>query len=269
MNEGSMALTRNCHPLLPDDIDPFCAEIRGRSRPFLIKVRSAADAREATRFLIHSKQKKVMDFPAEFIDPPFENALTLLLVDTRVSPNMVTLFCLAVALIVTWLFWHGYFVAGALLTFLVEILDGVDGKLARTRLQYTKFGEHEDVVDYFYENSWYVALGVGLSKVAPGPLPVFLAALLVFSDTLDNVLYTLAGKWCGKSIDLFSPFDAAFRRIAGRRNVYGWMFIVGFTLGFPLQTFAVVAVWAAVTALVHTVRLVQYGVEMRFSRVEG
>ena len=128
------------------------------------------------------------------------------------------------------MFWHGYFVIGAFCTFVVEILDGVDGKLARTTLHYTKLGHYEHIIDYFYENSWYVAIAVGLSVTIPNHLPALLAGLLIISDTADNIFYALAGKWYGKSIDLFSPFDVAFRCIAGRRNIYGFMFIIGFFL---------------------------------------
>jgi phosphatidylglycerophosphate synthase len=220
---------------------------------------SEGEADKATRLLINSQQKFVMDFPAEFIDPPFENALTYHLSKTWVTPNMVTFAGALVAAVVAWLFWHGYFLAGAFLIFPVEVLDGVDGKLARTKLEFSKLGRHEDVIDFFCENSWYVSLGVGLSTIWPGSLPAVLAGLLIFSDTADNLFYTFSGKWHGTSIDLFSPFDGRFRRFAGRRNIYGFMFITGFLLGYPLQTFALVACWAAITAAIHGVRLMQYG----------
>ncbi len=257
--QGEAAVIKRARMLLPANIDPFCPETRGERIPFFKTVRTPADADNATRMLVESMQKKVMDLPSEYIDPYFENRLTMLLMDTPISPNMVTLVGFVAALAVAWLFWHGWFIAGAWLTLVVEILDGVDGKLARTRLQFSKIGAHEDIIDYFYENSWYAALGVGLSHFAQSSWPLYVAALLIFADTTDNILYTLAGKWHGKSIDLFSARDALFRKIAGRRNIYGYMFIIGFTAGFPQHTFIVAAVWALITAVVHGVRLWQYG----------
>lgn len=257
--QGSQALVSRATSLLTQDIDPFRAELRGCLTPYFMKVTSESEAKQATRTLVRGQQKQVMDLPAEYLHPPFCNALTYYLCGTRVTPNMVTAAVVGVAILIAWLFWHGYFAAGALLTFAVDILDGVDGKLARTKLIFSKIGQHEDVVDYFYENTWYAALGVGLSAQVPGALPWLLAALLIVADTTDNVWYTLAGKWHGKSIDLFSPGDALFRKIAGRRNIYGGMFIVGFLLGYPMQTFAIAALWAATTAFVHGVRLFQYG----------
>jgi phosphatidylglycerophosphate synthase len=256
---GATELIESAKPLFPEDIDPFSPEVRGPLPPYFMEVRTRADAKEATRLLVCSQEKHVMDLPAEFIDPPFENALTIWLCNTPVTPNTVTAAGVCVAAFVAWLFWNGHFAAGAFLTFAVEILDGVDGKLARTKLHFSKLGHHEDVIDFFCENSWYASLGVGLSSTVGGSLAVFFAALLIVSDTVDNVLYTFAGKWHGKSIDLFSPFDAAFRRIAGRRNIYNFMFIIGFSLGLTFQTFAAVAIWAAITASVHGVRLFRFG----------
>jgi phosphatidylglycerophosphate synthase len=176
---------------------------------------------------------------------------------------MVTVAGLVVGAAVVWLFWHRYFLAGALTTFLVEVLDGVDGMLARTKLHYSKLGKYEDLLDYFNETSWYIALGVGLRGVHLNPSPAYVAGLLIFSDTADNIFYTLAVKWFGKTIDLFSPFDATFRRIAGRRNIYSFIFIIGFLLGYPFETLALVAVWATLTASIHGIRLVQYGRMMK------
>lgn len=257
-SHGIPSLVRRAAPLLPGDIDSFRPEIRGSATPYFLDVVTDRDALEATRMLIRNQQKQVMDLPAQYIHPPFENGLTSILVETRVSPNQVTIIVACVAFVVTWLFWHGYFVLGAFFSLVVNILDGVDGKLARTKLQFSRLGEHEDVIDYFYENSWYVALGVGLSSVTGGHFPLFCAAALVFADTADNIFYTLAGKWYGRSIDLFSRFDRNFRRIAGRRNIYVTLFIIGFSLGYPLQTLVIVTCWALVTAAIHGVRLRQY-----------
>jgi 1L-myo-inositol 1-phosphate cytidylyltransferase / CDP-L-myo-inositol myo-inositolphosphotransferase len=261
--EGDASLVRSARSLFPEEIDPFSPEARGPVPSYFIEVRSREEARKATSLLIRNQQKHVMDLPAQYIDPPFENAITRLLCNTPVTPNMVTFAGVAVAVAVAWLFWHGHFWVGALGTFLVEILDGVDGKLARTKLHYTKLGHYEDVIDYFCETSWYVALGVGLRGAHANLSSGHLAGLLILSDTADNIFYTLAGKWHGKSIDLFSPFDGAFRRIAGRRNIYGIMFIIGFSLGYPVHTFALAAVWAALTAGIHGSRLIQYGRMMK------
>ena len=97
---------------------------------------------------------------------------------------------------------------------------------------------------------------MGLYSIVQSNFPVVLAILMVVSDTVDNVFYTLSEKMFGQNIDLFSSFDAAFRRFAGRRNIYSFIFIIGFILGYPLQTFAIAAIWAAITACIHGIRLI-------------
>jgi phosphatidylglycerophosphate synthase len=257
--QGSSALIPKAHFLFPEDVDPFNPEIRGPLKPYFVEIRTREDARKATRLLIRSQQKQVMDLPAQYLHPHLANALTDLLVRTPIPPNLVSLVTASIAFLISWLFWHGYFFPGALLTFLVDVLDGVDGKLARTKLQYSRLGKREDILDYLCQTGYYVSLGLGLRAFSEGNLSLILAGLMIAADTADNIFYTLSGVWYGKSIDLFSSFDACFRRIAGRRNIYGTMFIIGFALGFPSQTFAAASFWAAITATVHGLRLRQYG----------
>jgi phosphatidylglycerophosphate synthase len=259
IRQGSLALMRNARFLFPEEVDPSRPEIRGRLKPYFMEIATGEDARKATRLLIRSQQKQVMDLPAQYLHPPLADALTAILLRTPIAPNLVTIATASIAVLISWLFWHGYFVQGALLTFLVDVLDGVDGKLARTKLQYSRVGKYEHILDYLYENAYYVSLGVGLTRLSEGNLPLVLASLMVAADTVDKIFYTLSEVWYGKSIDLFSAFDGRFRRIAGRRNIYGSMFIIGFAMGFPLRTFAVTSFWAAITATVHGFRLRRYG----------
>ncbi len=246
-----------------DDIDPYSLEMRGEVKPYVVYVHDKKSAKDATWILIKSMQKKVMDLPAEYIDPIFEDYLTALLCNTAITPNMVTLFSLIIALIIAFLFYQGHFIIAAFCTYIVEVLDGVDGKLARTKLEFSRFGEYECLVDYFYENLWYISLGIGLKKLYCKNLPLFLSGIMVTCDTLDNILYTLSMKWFNKNLDLLSSFDMKFRKIAGRRNIYCFMFMIGFCSGYYLQTFIATSVWAFITVAVHTVRLIQHKRKLR------
>ncbi len=249
---------KNSVKLALSDIDLYNPEIRGEQEPYLVKVSSGRDALKATWTLITRNQKKVMDLPSVYIDPPFENTLTFALCHTPVTPNQVTIFNLIIAFIVGCLFWSGHFVAGAFLTYAAEILDGVDGKLARAKIMFSKLGEYECYVDFLYEHWWYVAIAVGLRHQGYEEGVWATWALLAASDVWDNILYTMSEHWYGRSLDLLSPFDASFRKIAGRRNIYALIFLVGFLLGHPYGTFRVAALWAFITATVHTYRLAKH-----------
>ena len=78
------------------------------------------------------------------------------------------------------------------------------------------------------------------------------------SDLVDNLLYYLGQIFCGKQLDELGVFDRKFRLIAGRRNIYAWMFFFGFWAGLPVQIFVAALVWSLITIGVHGVRLVYH-----------
>ncbi|MBI5366176.1 MAG: CDP-alcohol phosphatidyltransferase family protein [Planctomycetes bacterium] len=239
-------------------IDLHHREQRTRVPLHLREIRTPSEARRATWDLILATQKKVQDLPSEYIDPPFENAITYALCATPVTPNQVTYACFLIAVGIGCLFLNGWFVLGAFLTYLVEWLDGVDGKLARVKLIFSKLGEFESVFDYFYENFWWFSitwatagLGYGLDAWRAG-------GLLMAADLVENILVTIWSlRGARSSLDELGPLDARFRRIGGRRNIYCAMFLVGYLAGAPYGTLCAVAAWAVTTATWHSVRLVQ------------
>ncbi len=256
--DGPSKLLERANLIYLEEIDPYSEEMRGEVEPYVVEVKGKKDADIATWILIEHMQKKVMDLPAEYIDPFFENRLTRLLCNTSITPNMVTIFSLLIAILIAFLFYKGHFVIGAFCTYIVEVLDGVDGKLARTRLEFSKFGEYECLIDYFYENLWYLSIGIGLKRVFQYGPAIFFSILMITCDTLDNIFYTLSSKWFGKNLDLLSQFDMKFRKIAGRRNIYSFMFIIGFSLGYYIETFIATSIWSLITAIVHFIRLIQH-----------
>ncbi len=60
---------------------------------------------------------------------------------------------------VTLLYASGYLWAGAIVALAVGVFDGVDGKVARLKVQTTRIGKGEHVLDYCIEMSWWAALG--------------------------------------------------------------------------------------------------------------
>jgi hypothetical protein len=56
-------------------------------------------------------------------------------------------------------------------------------------------------------------------------------------------------------LDEASPLDRAIRLVAGRRNVYSTVLLVGVLAGRAEAAYLVTVVWAVVTAVVHWVRV--------------
>jgi phosphatidylglycerophosphate synthase len=215
----------------------------------LYQVSDQARARAGWKILLDYVQKRTLELPAQYFDPIFENFLIRRLAGTSVTANQVTLMTGLLGFVVAALYYAGWLRVGVLVAIFVEVLDGVDGKLARITRTTSRAGEFEHVLDFFYENSWYLALGLHLSHGSPHALKA--ALLMILFDLADNVAYSLMDVRLGLSLDNANPFLARFRLIAGRRNIYSWLFLVGFFLGFPNYAFFLAVVWAGITAAIH------------------
>lgn len=236
-------------------LDPYSRELRGAVQPYVIRGGSSDERRTAWNVLLDHVQKRSLDLPGQYFDTPFENFLVRRFAPTNVTPNQITLVTLVVASVVTMLFLRGWLRVGVVLALVVGVLDGVDGKLARLKLATSKLGELEHVGDFFYENSWYLALAWHLQTAAQRPQLWYAGLALVACDLIDSLLYLVLQRHTGRMLDELTPFDRRFRAIAGRRNVYVMILVVGFFSGHAASAFLCAVVWAAVTVLVHAVRV--------------
>jgi phosphatidylglycerophosphate synthase len=244
--------------LKPEALDNYSPAHRGPV-PFYVQViTTAADVKAATLTLIRATQKRALDLPAQLLHPVFENPLVFWLCNTRITPNQVTLFTALLGTLIAILFFHGWLRLGILLTYAVAVLDGVDGKLARTKLQTSRLGELEHVVDFFVEYAWYLTITIFLVTSTHDRQLWWVGGGLMLSDLIDNLLYYLGQLLHGKQLDELGMFERRFRLIAGRRNIYTWMFMFGFWAGFPVQIFVAALVWALVTISIHGMRLVYH-----------
>src|SRR5712691_751832 len=244
--------------LTPEMLDDYSPAHRGPVPFYVHTVTTPQGAEVATWTLIRAAQKRALDLPALLLDPIFENRLVFWLCNTRITPNQVTAFTGILGACIAFLFLHGWLRLGITLTYAVAVLDGVDGKLARTKLQTSRLGELEHMLDFFIEQAWYVTITIFLVTSTHEPQLWWVGGGLMVSDLIDNLLYYLGQVFCGKQLDELGGFDRRFRLIAGRRNIYTWMFFFGFWAGLPVQIFVVTLVWSLITIGVHGVRLVYH-----------
>ncbi len=175
--------------LRQETLDDYSPAHRGPV-PFYVQViTTAADARAATRTLIRAAQKCALDLPALLLDPVFENRLVFWLCDRRITPNQVTLFTTLLGALIAALFLYGWLRLGIVLAYAVEVLDGVDGKLARTKLQTSRLGEFEHVLDFFIEHAWYVTITIFLVTSTHAPQLWWVGGGLMVSDLIAIVLH--------------------------------------------------------------------------------
>lgn len=239
-----------------DDLPQYLPNMRRRLRPYWVRLTSPADYRRAADLIMDSAQKGILDFPARFLHPLPENFLARALARTGVTPNQVTLFTGLLGFWATYLFVTQSFGWALAIAAAVNVLDGVDGKLARIKLLSSKIGDRIDhVLDVSFEFSWYLGLGWGLAQTTGHGLPFALGATMIAIQVVARGMsgvYTLLTR---KTVHDHTAFDRAFRLVAGRRNIYVMMWLVGWASQALLMAFYAVVGWAVITLSVYVTRV--------------
>ncbi len=150
-------------------------------------------------------------------------------------------------------FPHGFMLLG--LALIVGVLDGLDGKLARLKLETSKAGKLEHLFDALFENSWWAALAWHLSVSGKLPDAFAYLGLLIGAQVLNALARASIVRYYGKSISELASFDRIFRLVGGRRNIYVWILALGLILGTVAGAFKLIAWWEAVTAAVQLARV--------------
>jgi phosphatidylglycerophosphate synthase len=233
-------------------VDDYIVRMRRHVRPLCFPA-PRAQGRLAQRIILDSAQNGTLDFPA-YVHAPIETAIVSRLCRTRITPNQITIAGFIIGCGATAAFVLGRVGLGILAALIFGLVDGLDGKLSRVKVETTKRGEWEHHLDYLIENSWWAAMAFQLWRSGQFPNAFICLGLLIGSHLLDEFAKRRAKMVKGRLLDDISPFDRAFRLIAARRNVYVWILACGFLLhAFP-QSYAVICGWAAFSAAVHLVR---------------
>jgi phosphatidylglycerophosphate synthase len=233
--------------------DDYIVSMRRHLRPLCFRMPLEQDRRPAERIILDSAQNGTLDLPA-YIHAPIETAIISVLCKTPVTPNQITLGGFVIGCSATAAFVVGRVGLGILAALIFGIVDGLDGKQSRVKIETTERGKWEHHLDYLIENSWWAAIAFQLWRSGQFPSVFFFFALLIGSHLLDQFAKRRVKIVKGRLLDDVAPFDRAFRLVAARRNVYIWILACGFLLhAFP-QSYAVICGWAAFSAAVHLVR---------------
>jgi phosphatidylglycerophosphate synthase len=231
-------------------IDPHIVSMRRSLRPYWFPAPEPPARRAAETLLLDAAQKATLDLPA-LVHAPIEQFLVRRLWRTAVTPNQVTLLTTLLAWLATFLFAAGHLDAGVLVALLVGVLDGVDGKLARVKVETSEFGKWEHHLDWLYESSWWAALAWYFHRARALPDAFPLLGLLLFADLLERGVRRAVKQSIGRDLDSLDAAGRLFHLVGGRRNVYVWTFAAGLLVHRPAQAFRLLCLWAAVTAAFH------------------
>ena len=136
------------------------------------------------------------------------------------------------------------------LALIVGILDGLDGKQARIKVETSKSGKLEHRFDSLFEVAWPSALAYHFYTTGQLPAAFIYLSVLLLAEALDGIgkagVYSVSEKLLVEP----GPFDRVVRLVGGRRNIYIWVLAVSVILRVPAKALIVMAWWEALTAAV-------------------
>jgi len=126
----------------------------------------------AEHLLFEACRKPVDGIVARNINRNISLFLSRRLKDVPISPNAVSVFNMVLGLLAAWAATHPsyvWFLVAALLLKLNSVLDGVDGELARVRLQESRLGQWLDTLADDGSNLlFFVGLSIGAAQLPGG-----------------------------------------------------------------------------------------------------
>jgi len=232
----------------------YDSELRRKVKPFWRRINSPEDLKQIKKRLIRGTQKRTLDVMAWYVHRPIENRITYYLSELPLTPNQLTILTNILAFFITFLFFKGYLLIASLLTFVVNIMDGLDGKQARAKGLFTHVGNLEHSLDTLYEQSWYVAFSWAIFTVSRSLVALELCLLMILFDSFNRHCSMQFRAVMRVPLADYSPFDRAFRWFDGRRNIYTVYILVGILIGQPIYSLWAMMVHSIITGLVYFLR---------------
>ena len=264
---ATIALLRDGHGVLPADIErrgpdevggTYNHELRKKESPYLLELTPETRA-AVERRMFSGSYKGVTDFVTKFWWPRPAEVVTRWCAKLGMSPNLVTTLGAIGVVYSFWAFWHGHYLSGLVSGWIMTFLDTVDGKLARVTLTSSTIGNVFDHgIDLIHPPFWWWAWIVGLAAYG---MPTEYANLALWTILVGYVVQRIFEgifKWLfGMHVHVWRPFDSFFRLITARRNPNLVILTPLALVGRPDLGILLVALWTALSLVVHAVQIVQ------------
>ena len=232
----------------------YDAALRRTEAPYLLDMRRD-DPEDVMRRQFASSYKGITDFVTKWVWPWPAYHVTRWCADRGLTPNQVTSVGFVLCVVAFFAFWSGQWWLGFASGWVMTFLDTVDGKLARTTMTYSKWGNvYDHGIDLIHPPFWYWAWwhGLGVSLAAQGlELPDWalwaLVAILV-GYWVDRIVEGVFIAQFGMHIHVWTRFNSALRFVIARRNPNTFIFMLGIiaTVLHPMAgvwAFGAVAAW--------------------------
>jgi phosphatidylglycerophosphate synthase len=216
-------------------------------------LRAPADRAGAERWLLESLVKDSEGFMSRHFERRISLAITRRLVETRITPNTMTLVSVAVGLAsAPWFLsaaplWQ---VVGALTFLAHSVLDGCDGELARLKFLESRRGA---MLDFWGDNVVHVAvfgcMAIGWSVSAHSALPLLLGLAAIGAVAVATAVLAGTGMQArapgtetagSRIVDTLANRDFIYFVLALSTIGRAWWFVAFVAIGTPV--FVVIAV---------------------------
>jgi phosphatidylglycerophosphate synthase len=231
----------------PEDLDAaFWQSLRKREVPYalLVDARNKADV-EWRSFM--GTYKGATDIVTKRLWPTPAFHVTRALAETSITPNVVTALAAVLVFVAFYCFLYGHYLPGLIAAWMMTFLDTVDGKLARTTLTSSKWGDVFDHgIDLIHPPFWYVAWALGLSTVGvvwTSAAFWSVIAIILGGYVLQRAIEGVAIKWLGE--------------ITARRNPNLILLTLSLLVNRPDLGLIAVAGWTGICLILHAVQLAQ------------
>ena len=203
-----------------------------------------------------SSYKGITDFVTKYFWPVPAFYATRFCAWLKLTPNMVTTLSLIMMFVALYYFWNGQWALGFITGWFMTFLDTVDGKLARTTMTYSSWGNiYDHGIDLIHPPFWYLAWYVGLGGGVEGPEIMQYALIAILAGyAVDRIIEGIFIVLHGFHIHVWRPINSGLRFITARRNPNMFIFMIGILLSAFLPGageigFITVAIWTWVCIL--------------------
>lgn len=211
------------------------------------------------RFINKSKWDKIQTLQKgthfmSKIHKPFEDLIVYMLYDFDfISADHISIFTYALAFLTSYMFLTSNIVLAVILAFIVGILDGVDGKIARLRNRKTYIGKLEHSFDMLYEQSWYITFTWYSWLTTNNLLFLIMGLIWLIIDSYVRHIYHIVWIATGRSLKYHGKLCYYITLIDGRRSVYVLHIIIWLLLSIPWNALYTILIHCSATAIAYTI----------------
>jgi CDP-L-myo-inositol myo-inositolphosphotransferase len=241
-----------------DEIPIYKSDMRRNVPLSVYEFQHYDDFKSVKKLLVKKTQKGTLDFIAWYFNRYFENFFVYVLADSKITANQITIIVNIFGFFALFLFLVQYWWIGLILLVLINILDGVDGKLARLRMKESKVGHIEHSFDQLYEQAIYVGIGLGAYFIIDSLYVIIVLIIMLLMDSFNRHCSMQYKEVMGITLADSSRFDQIFRKFDGRRNIYTLHILIFGILGHFEYVIFSICIHAIVTSIVYSIQAIRH-----------